>query len=386
MDGSNPAYYPYITKGQFSAPISAADVGGFPTSYSPQPPSCLFETKPIIHSEDVVGYGAAAGMPVIDGRGEDGLGLQQHYGQITSTNMPMHSPTTPQDLSRPLALGQQACSQARQCEGLPITMSQQTYRMPGLSAAHQAAANAVPGHHGHGHGQLPHQPLYTMASDYNMPTAKIPKNPNHGQSLPFPWMKTTKSHAHMWKANWPGASFADFDENKRTRTAYTRGQLLELEKEFHFNKYISRPRRIELAAMLNLTERHIKIWFQNRRMKWKKEEAKRKPRKQDGEGSDSGGHQGDSVVDDHDEKSFQDSRTNHENEDSVVESGPERTAHAPARQVNSHNTSCGLESQNASPPQLPCASPGSESNLELTKHMSAVTSVMKPQMIDAHSF
>ncbi|XP_041121039.1 homeobox protein CDX-1-like [Polyodon spathula] len=88
-----------------------------------------------------------------------------------------------------------------------------------------------------------------------------PLSPNAQRRNPYEWMRR----------NAPPVSAGGKTRTKdKYRVVYTDHQRLELEKEFHFSRYITIRRKAELAATLGLSERQVKIWFQNRRAKERK--------------------------------------------------------------------------------------------------------------------
>ncbi|KTG36302.1 hypothetical protein cypCar_00005697, partial [Cyprinus carpio] len=60
-------------------------------------------------------------------------------------------------------------------------------------------------------------------------------------------------------------------KSKRMRTSFTNEQLSRLEKEFARQQYMVGSERFLLASALQLTEAQVKVWFQNRRIKWRKQ-------------------------------------------------------------------------------------------------------------------
>ncbi|XP_050342235.1 homeobox protein CDX-1 isoform X2 [Nymphalis io] len=94
-----------------------------------------------------------------------------------------------------------------------------------------------------------------------------PSQPPANSTSPYQWMK---KQSYQTQPN-PGKTRT----KDKYRVVYSDHQRLELEKEFHYNKYITVRRKSELAISLSLSDRQVKIWFQNRRAKERKQVKKR---------------------------------------------------------------------------------------------------------------
>ncbi|GAA6225210.1 ventral expressed homeobox [Lates japonicus] len=60
-------------------------------------------------------------------------------------------------------------------------------------------------------------------------------------------------------------------QQRRMRTKFTSEQISTLENTFSKHKYLGATQRKKFAEKLNLSETQVKTWFQNRRMKLKRE-------------------------------------------------------------------------------------------------------------------
>ncbi|XP_068105745.1 homeobox protein CHOX-CAD-like [Hyperolius riggenbachi] len=120
-----------------------------------------------------------------------------------------------------------------------VSPGQFPYNSPGYNSSHPPGLGII--HSSDGNHTAAHSPSSQSQNSYD-------------------WMRKSVQSTSTGKTR----------TREKYRVVYTDHQRLELEKEFHYSRYITIRRKSELAANLSLSERQVKIWFQNRRAKERK--------------------------------------------------------------------------------------------------------------------
>lgn len=99
----------------------------------------------------------------------------------------------------------------------------------------------------------------------------------YGPNVPYLWSNMLQS---QWRERFNAAQVHSAcgeretdGKRKHTRPTFSGHQIFALEKTFEQTKYLAGPERTRLAYSLGMTESQVKVWFQNRRTKWRKRHA-----------------------------------------------------------------------------------------------------------------
>ncbi|XP_066975096.1 homeobox protein Hox-B3-like [Macrobrachium rosenbergii] len=99
----------------------------------------------------------------------------------------------------------------------------------------------------------------------------IRRDERHSRPAPYPSVSGDQGGSGGVHSSSSSGGSSAKAKVKRVRTIFTAEQLERLEAEFARQQYMVGPERLYLAAALNLTEAQVKVWFQNRRIKWRKQ-------------------------------------------------------------------------------------------------------------------
>ncbi|CAH8582869.1 unnamed protein product [Heterobilharzia americana] len=106
--------------------------------------------------------------------------------------------------------------------------------------------------------------FHTLSSpSSSSPSAATVISTGNGINSANPWLRTNESSLHLDKDG----------KKKHTRPTFSGQQIFALEKTFEQTKYLAGPERARLAYFLGMSESQVKVWFQNRRTKWRKKNA-----------------------------------------------------------------------------------------------------------------
>ncbi|KAM9608794.1 H2.0-like homeobox protein isoform 3-T3 [Morphnus guianensis] len=233
-----------------------------------KPSFCIAD---ILHAGGEAAGGSADSLPGGPGTGMPAtLGAVHHGGAFHAAASPLRptpvvAPDAPAAAAFPPRLSPLSAAYHSHHHRPP------QHRSPAAAAAAAAAGGGgggapvpapaparLPGGHTHGSAPAPASKDLKFGIDRIL-SAEFDPKVKEGNTLRGPYAVLTKDtlpQTYKRKRSWSRAVFSNL-------------QRKGLEKRFEIQKYVTKPDRKQLAAMLGLTDAQVKVWFQNRRMKWR---------------------------------------------------------------------------------------------------------------------